>query len=372
MFGDEYVLISNGINDKGIEDEKGLIYVKINDTDLINPELEDSFMWLYDKNGEKISKVDLSGLINVKKENEEIEEDKGTEKDKKKNVIQIGTKLNKEKTSQNKDKTLNYTVDTTFETFKTIDNYLIFKDVKRNLLILVNAEDDEIVSNVLLKGLDLTNLTSVFFTNKDIYLTYSDSTEILEIPRKLANSGDIDTEDIIIYDVENIPNFVYVEDEIIYFTADNILGKYDTALDTGDLIDIGAKALDLYFTDDYIYLISEFGKSNENSVLIKIDKNKLSTQGIMELKGIYSKFIGTQRDIAYIRQKDSIKEVDLKNFKPINSYKRTSGIPIQTNGNVFYRLEDNKIQIFNIKSQSDILNEFEVEGYNFHFVNINN
>lgn len=363
---------------KSIANEKP-VFVRIQESDkLAKAELSKGFIEIYDSGGKIIKSVDLNEFIKPKEKEVVKKVDSTEEKDDKK-VIKIGSnkKDNNDKGDEsvkmlipNKElgnKTLEFAVDTTFKAFKTIDDKLVFKDNARNALILITGENNRINTDVILSGIDLTGLTGVFVADKKIYLTFEEVVEILEISR--TESGEITEDNIMRYELENVPSFAFEANGALYYVVADTVGRYNPISNEGETIDAGATVLDIHLTEKHLYIITEFGKDQENSVLIKVNIDDFAVEGIMELKGIYSKFIGFDGNIAHIRQKDSVKEIDIDKLKPLKAFSREGGIPIESYNGTFYKMEDGKVKVFSIDNIDKTLKEFDAEGFNFHFLN---
>lgn len=254
-----------------------------------------------------------------------------------------------------------------YETFRTINNDLIFKDAENNLLIQVNIKDEKILVELLLKDVALKGLTSVDVTEEDIYLTLKGSLNIIKIAKGKSTNGKLQVEK---YELESNPYFVIHEDGYLYYFTQDELGKINTENESNEKVSIemGDSISSAYVEGDYLFIISEFGKLQNNSVLMKINKESLRVANIMELKGINSVFIGSNEESAYIRQKDSIKEVDLKSFKPKTTHEREEGIPVQIKGSYMYRLKDGNLEIFDLETNKK-KDFFEVDGFTFQVFN---
>jgi len=320
--------------------EENYVYVKTN-KGLIPAQIEEGEIILYNQKGEEIDSIKIAeDTIKVPeiKEPEKIPEE------------------NKEtKTTQ-----LKTPVKTTFFTFRTINNELIFKDNTRNMLIKVDIINNKIATKILLKGLNLDKLNNVFVGGKSIYLCFVEDTNIVEIP--IDNT---DEKNIKKYDLGKIPDFILVKDNFIYYSSDTNFNKYDkNTKQTVKSIELGDKTTDIYIKDNIIYIINAFGEGKNNSVLIKLNSNNLTAEGIMELKGVHSKFIGINNNLAYIRQKDSIKEIDLKNFKPISAKEREEGVPVQVKDNILYSLKDGNLEKTNLSNNTK--KSFNAEGFNIY------
>lgn len=343
--------------DKEVSKDEPVVVVKtLVGDETVSVEVKGSVVVVYDEEGNIAGEISLKELLGKDLLDEEKEEKTGLDK-----------VISKSNYNLANNKLLPTPVNTTFTNFRTIKDELVFRDDKRDALIFVDVEGDKIVANLLLKGVKLQGLNSVFFTEESIFLTYNNDKRITEIPRNVALSETIDKNSIIKHELDYIPNFVYVEDGIIYYSAENVIGKINTRIDRNNIteINVGDKTIDMYVNKDFIYGINEFGKGSENSVLMKINKANLQVEGIMELKGIYSKFIGIDEDIAYIRQKNSVKKVDLKNMKSLLAFKRKEGVPILVDEEVVYILENNILKRAKIGKTIEKIDSFDVEGYNF-------
>lgn len=328
------------------DDENEYAYIKTSEG-MMATKIEDGKILLYDKNGRVIERVFLSSY-NQTKNNEKDKTEERTEEE-------VDTKTKK---------LLDSPIDTTFTVFRTIDNELIFRDNKRNALIKVEIEEDTIKTTLLLKNINLKELKNIYVTGESLYLTFNDKTSITQVARHMATNGNIVTGE---YEIGDVPDFIYPVGSQIYYSTPTKIGKYDTTLDGGTIteIDVGDKTLDMYVDGEFIYAINEFGKGKNNSVLMKIKMEDLTVDGIMELKGINSRFIGINENLAYIRQKDSIKEVDLINFKPKTSREREEGVPVQVKGNLLYTMKDGKIIVTNLSNNKEI-ESHEAEGFSIH------
>lgn len=317
--------------------KENFVYIKTSDG-LMATKVEDGKVVLYDKEGNPIESISLNN--NISETEEKIEENN----------------------SSTLNKLLEIPVKTNFTTFRTINNELVFRDNKRNALIKIEEKDGNIISELLVKNIELKNLNNVYINNNNLYLTFDKDTNIVKIPIN-ANKKGITTK----YDVKEIPDFVFVKDDCIYYSTPTKIGKYDTTVEKNNItkIDVGDKTSDVYVKDNTIYAINEFGKGKDNSVLMKINMDDLTVEGIMELKGINSKFIGINNDMIYIRQKNSIKEVDLENFKPKTARKRKEGTPVQVKDNFLYLLKDGKVEIIDLFSNENITS-FNAEGFSIH------
>ena len=319
------------------DDEDEYAYIKTSEG-MIATKVEDGKILLYDKDGKVTESVSLSSY-NQAKSNEE------------------------DKTEKTIDE-VDSPIDTTFTVFRTIDNELIFRDNKRNALIKVEIEEDTIKTTLLLKNINLKELKNIYVTGESLYLTFNDKTSITQVVRHTATNGNIVTGE---YEIGDVPDFIYPVGSQIYYSTPTKIGKYDTTLDEGTIteVDVGDKTLDMYIDGEFIYAINEFGKGKNNSVLMKIKMEDLTVDGIMELKGINSRFIGINENLAYIRQKDSIKEVDLINFKPKTSREREEGVPVQVKGNLLYTMKDGKLIVTNLSNNKEI-ESHEAEGFSIH------
>lgn len=344
--------------DNEVLEEKHVIVKTLVGDESVDVEIKGDRVIIYDEDGEKVEEFSLKSLL---EKGEDFAQGEKEVEAKEEATIKSSYNLAN-------NKLLATPVDTTFTNFRTIKDELVFRDDKRDSLILVDVEEDKIVANLVLKGVKLQGLNSVFLTNESIFLTFNNDKRITRIPRHAGLSGVVNKNDIVKYEIDNVPNFVYAENGIIYYSAGNVIGKYDMTLNEVNHIteiDTGDKTLDMYVEKDFVYAINEFGKGNENSVLIKINKKDLSVDGIMELKGIYSKFIGVEGDVGYIRQKDSVKKVDLKNMKPLSAFARKEGVPILVSENIVYTLEDNVLERANIGKTIEKIDSFNAEGFNF-------
>lgn len=309
------------------------VYIKLDNNEIAKAEVNKGKMFIYDKDGKVIKRLDIEDL------------------DKESNI---------------KDLEDNDLQSTTFTNFKTMTNELVFRDNSRNSLVMVEVKDDKIITTSVLNNIELESLSSVFLTNDFIYLTFIDDTSITKVPRNYKN----DIESVISkINVGEVPNFVICKDDNIYFSTPDKIGKYDVENKNIDFIEVGDITLDIYNENNYIYVINQFGKGKENSVLMKINIEEFIVEEIMELKGINSRFIGIENQIAYIRQNNSIKEVDLKEMKPKRSFSRKEGIPVQVKNDAIYKLEDNNIVIISIKDNTEVLKTFKGDGFNLYLIN---
>lgn len=340
----------------GVLEEKHVVVKTLVGEDAVDVEIKGDKVIIYDENKEKVKELSLKELLEKEEKIAKEEEAKPNEE----------TNVNSYNLANNK--LLNAPADTTFTNFRTIKDELVFRDNKRNALILVDVDENKIVANLVLKGVNLEGLSSVFLADNDIYLTFNNDKRITRIPKNKGLSGNISKDDITKYEIDAVPNFVYVENGMIYYTAENLIGRYDMTQNKNNCIteiDAGDKTLDMYVEEDFIYVINEFGKGNENSVLIKVNKKDFVVEEIMELKGIYSKFIGKDENTAYIRQKDTVKSVDLEGMKPILAFPRKEGVPVLVDQDIVYILENNVLKRAKIGETIEEIDSFNAEGFNF-------
>ena len=337
-------------------EEKHVVVKTLVGEDAVEVEIKGDKVIIYDENKEKVKEFSLKELLEKEEKIANEEEAKPKEK----------TNVNNYNLANNK--LLNAPADTTFTNFRTIKDELVFRDNKRNALILVDVDENKIVANLVLKGVNLEGLSSVFLADNDIYLTFNNDKRITRIPKNKGLSGNISKDDITKYEIDAVPNFVYVENGMFYYTAENLIGRYDMTQNKNNCIteiDVGDKTLDMYVEEDFIYIINEFGKGNENSVLIKVNKKDFVVEEIMELKGIYSKFIGIDENTAYIRQKDTVKSVDLESMKPILAFPRKEGVPVLVDQDIVYILKNNVLKRAKIGETIEQIDSFNAEGFNF-------
>ena len=258
--------------------------------------------------------------------------------------------------------------DDLFTLFRTNSNELVFRDWKRNALIEVDIVGNQIKTTLLFKNMNLEKLNNLYITEEDLYLTFNDNTNIHKLTKKAAVAPS-DIRKVEKYDIGAVPNFSIYQDGFIYFATPYTVGKYDVSIDEGEILEIitGDRTSDIYIEDGFMYIVNDFGSGKDNSVLMKVEQETLKTKGIMELKGLNSKFVGITNDLAYIRQTDSIKEVNLKTFKPVTSRDRTVGVPVQVVEDTLYSLVNGKLRIAD-KKDSKTLDSFDVKGFSFHII----
>lgn len=342
--------------EKATEKEDDYVYIKLENNELVKAEIEKNKMFIYDKDGKVIQTIDIDNS------NKNISNNKDSEIVKNKDSTKNNTDNQKEESTKEIQNLLTEAVDVTFTNFRTINNELVFRDDNRNILIIIKVDKNKIIATSILKNIKLEGLTSVYLTNEHIYLTFDNNTQITQIPRN--NSID----NIAKIDIKEIPNFVIHIDDCLYFSVPDKIGKYDLFDNKIEFIEVGDITLDMYFEDNYLYIVNQFGKEKNNSVLIKINIKNFEVEGIMELKGINSKFIGIENNIAYIRQKDSIKEIDLFNLKPMRAFEREEGVPVQIKNEMMYVLKNHEINILSIKDKEDFTKSFKADGFNLYLI----
>lgn len=122
----------------------------------------------------------------------------------------------------------------------------------------------------------------------------------------LSNPSDLSK-----YELNGYPDSWTIKDGFIYYTSgENIFAK---DMGTGKEISAvsGAKGKDLFFAEDELYLVNEFGKNMNNSLIMKLDKNTLEVLQIDELLSSENKVI-TRDDSSnlFIGQIDTSKTLE--------------------------------------------------------------
>ena len=249
-----------------------------------------------------------------------------------------------------------------FKTFRTINNELIFYSYANNSLFLARVKDEKIMISSLLKDFNLDSLTSASIHDNSMYLTLEDDKNIYKI-NKISGKTNVEK-----YELDEVPYFVLVENDSLYYVANHSVGKLDIeSMSTEDVAkaNIGDHVSSFYQDKDFIYLISEFGKDVNNSVIVKVSKSTLRVENMAELKGINSVFVGSNGKTVQIRQKDSLKEIDLDTLKPEKARNREEGVPVQVKGDILYMLDNGIMKVYDLNTNKKI-KEFKAEGFTFH------
>lgn len=250
-----------------------------------------------------------------------------------------------------------------FEALHLSDGKLIYMDTRNNILYDISVIENAIEANIVLKGYNLNNLKSVAMNDSNIYLTYFGENTIREIPREFATKGNINSDNVRMLNPGDYPDFILADGESLYYTTSDKFGQYNVSNGASRTIDIGDETLDLFIDDKYVYVVNAFGRGLDNSILIKIDKNSLMVDNILQLQGLNSDFIGMgAENTAYFRQTDSIKSVDLEQMKAKFSYKMKSNMSMHTEGELFYSLNNDVVKAYDITDRENAVMEFPVNG----------
>lgn len=338
LFIEDEVFLDTSETDAKENTGNNYVYIKLDNDELVKTQIDKNKIFIYDEEGKAIENINI-----------------------------VNKKINKNKEMSNKEKQelLDKTMNTTFTNFRTINNELIFRDDTRNILIMIKIEDGKIITNSILKNVNLKNLTSVYLTDKYIYLTFDGNTQITQIPRIELDDKQ---SNIIKIEINEVPNFVIYNDGHLYFSTPDKIGVYSLFDKSIEFIEVGDVTLDMYLEDDFLYIINQFGRGKDNSVLIKVDIEDFKIDSIEDLRGVSPKFIGIKENIAYIRQKESIKKMDLSKLKIVKSFTRKEGVPVQVKDDVLYKIENGEVVILDIANDVEVLKTFENDSFNLYLV----
>lgn len=229
----------------------------------------------------------------------------------------------------------------TMEKVKTTNENAAFIRSKDELLI-VRVVGDELIHNTL-NVEDTSLIHAIYVDEKDTYVAFKDKVLVYK-----NDAGETQVEEIdVLHDINNM----IVLDGDIYYSANKKVYRIDGESLEVHSIDLGANTESLFIQGDNIYAINDFGEGEDNSILVKMKKDSLYIENILELKGKRSKFVSINDNILQVEQMDAVKTIDLNNQEPLNSYRK---ITPKTNGFVMegalYELIDNDLSKTNMKS----------------------
>lgn len=257
---------------------------------------------------------------------------------------------------------------TEFDIVKSINNKLFFVDKSRKTIISVDSSSDRLKIDIVAEKIKPENIASLY--KGDVYFAIAYKTGLIS----LINVNDMTEKTYDFTKSEEYKeigevSYIYIEDNLIFITAGESLVKTNIDFSTFEIIKTGDTIVDMFVYLNNMYLINEFGFDTDNSVILQINKEDLTVTNLIELKGIYSKNIGFNENLVYIRQSEFIKEIDLMDFKPEKAYKREAGSPVLVKGNLVYLLKDGQLSVSDITDKETSLRVSPASGYSIFIPN---
>lgn len=253
-----------------------------------------------------------------------------------------------------------------------LDGRLFFIDLDFQTIVETCVNNNkEIGLDLILKDkdVDLEKVENIFLSNNVMYVTLRNkineedeedtSTERNVVEINLGNKA------VKKYNSPVKPtNLFRYNDNIYYMDNDHLIkaNAVEGKLKELNRVELGDDFSDFIIKENYLYALSKFGKKENDSVLMKMDLNDLKVKDIMSLKGVDSTFIGIEDGIAYISQKNSIKEVDIKTFESLRAFNRDEDEDVQYVDSNLYKLigqELKKITTKDLKIDKNIKTRFD-------------
>lgn len=194
---------------------------------------------------------------------------------------------------------------------------IIFRE-NDDKIIFVNTKDNKLQKHTLLAGPYVEKVVKAFFEDNKLYLTTKErEISIIDLNEKNQSKEILEKVPEEIVFIDN--NAVFSNGTKVYIQKLFLEEDEEKEVKT---IDLGEKTENLFIYDNDVYVINDFGKGKDNSILAKINMDDKTIENVMELKGKRSKFVDVNGDILFVEQMDSLKEINLKDFKPMNSYSK--------------------------------------------------
>lgn len=240
------------------------------------------------------------------------------------------------------------------------NEFFIFYNEKSNKLFSVKTEGGALSSELLLDGIDVTNLNTIWANNEVAYLTFKDKTELIKY--------DLTKEEVTkeAFALEGVPTALAVKNDCVYYAYADKLAKLDTIDKKTVSVLLGDRSNDVVLENDVLYVVNDFGSGKNNSILIKINPEDLKVEGIIELKGAKSELIGINnaKTVLYVVQNGeeyNVKSVDLTKFKPMYSYNLIKDRYFKSYDNALYYQEGNTLKVHSLKT-NEAIKDITIDG----------
>lgn len=240
------------------------------------------------------------------------------------------------------------------------DEFLIFYNENSDRLFSIKTTNGVITRELLLNGIDVKNLNTVWADNDVIYLTMKDKSELIKYDLKSEEKSKE------VFSLEGTPTALTVKGGLVYYTFSDKLAKLDTVSKQTNSVLLGDRSNDVVFVKDNLYVVNDFGSGKNNSILMKINPNDLKVDGIIELKGANSKLIGVNnsKTVLFVAQNEedyNVKSVDLTKFKPLYSYSLIEDTDFKSYDDALYYQEGNALKVHSLRT-NEVIKEISIEG----------
>lgn len=265
---------------------------------------------------------------------------------------------------------------------KNAERYLYYGDTENKFLYALSNVDHEIYRIAETNGaIDVKEafkneefvVADDFVVTKNQLILTQSGTNVIQIV-DVTDASKVQT-----VELEGDPSHIVVSGDVIYYTFDKRMGKFDLKTGEKSSVQLGDESLNLVLLQDKLFVLNKFGVNSTNSLLMKVNPSDLKVDSLLEMKtdeaAILSKgekddlFVGRvekEVDLSGNQVRENkIVPIDVKSLS-MNPSKWTMPFSKESMGyeDHLYMLQDGKLNIYQFNDVKP-MKSVEVKGEHF-------